>query len=509
MKVLHRWGGIWLAAALAVAAPACGGADDEDPILTPEGDGDADVDPGPGVAATVPNPRASACFGTDTTDSRFGDAMQALRDAMDRQYVPGGAIGVVWGGEIRHLGVAGSKGWECDPITTSTLFRAGVLTEPLTAATVLAATEEGDIALDESVTKWVPEFRAIGDEDAITVRQLLDHESGFSGDLALGECLPLHDWLSETYNDRIWSTPGSLYQHNPANYALAGLAVQEATRRPSFEFAAWLNVYGPLRMTQTTFHPDVAVRRDHTDGYGAWGGRVKMDHLDCGAERPAQGLITSIRDYTRFVAMLQNEGDGILTTESVEEITKGDAISFYPSHRMGFGLERIPARGAVPEMLVAQGSGEGFAQALIMVPAYRFAVVVFMNAQHGLPAGVARAAVRAFLSVPTAAAFEPGTYKGLTGTYRAIVPTPFPPDPFPAVGSVVRTMQVSVVGRYLIGAIGSGDKFILSPTVDRDVFAPRTDQVFDQIRFWRDRTGKATVVTPRTTAEGPPLFRVR
>ena len=72
-----------------------------------------------------------------------------------------------------------------------------------------------------------------------------------------------------------------------------------------------------------------------------------------------------------------------------------------------------------------------------------------------------------------------------------------------------RTLQVTAQRGRLIGVFDRESMFLLYPHGDVDVFAPRTDEPIDRIRFWRDGTGQAWAVTSPTTAEGAPFYRVR
>jgi CubicO group peptidase (beta-lactamase class C family) len=393
-------------------------------------------------------------------------------------------------------------------VTPHTTFRAGVLTEVVTASAVMAG-PLGD-RLSAPIEQLVPEFEAVGGTAApATLRHALTHGTGWGGNLSLGACPSLAQWRTSGTRAPALAPPGAIYQANPANYALVGLALERGTGK-SFEHVVWQRVLDPLRMTWSTFNPVTAARHEAADGHDMNGRAVPIGALDCGVERPGLGLMTTIDDLADFVAMLDRGGDGLLTPGDVEEIGGTTAPSFYPSRIAGFGFERFRPTPEQPEILLAQGASEGFAQAMLLVPEYRFGVVVLENAEHGWPAEVAYETVRIFLGIEPRPRFTPGVAHlgGLTGTYRALLgqwPAPFGAPPW----SRRRLLEVTRVQDTLLGRIDGGRIFLLSPVIDKDVLAARIDGQLHRLRFWRvGEKHRAWMVSSRSAAEGPAFVRL-
>lgn len=69
------------------------------------------------------------------------------------------------------------------PMWKDAIFRLASVSKPMVAATALAAIERGKLALDDTVSRWLPEFGpklADGRAPDITIRQLLTHTSGLT-----------------------------------------------------------------------------------------------------------------------------------------------------------------------------------------------------------------------------------------------------------------------------------------------------------------------------------------
>ena len=90
--------------------------------------------------------------------------MTKLRDTLDTYVGNGsvpGAVGLVARGdrvEVRAVGSADVGGTA--PMARDSIFRIASITKPITAAAVLMLVEDGRIALDEPVGKWLPELAA-------------------------------------------------------------------------------------------------------------------------------------------------------------------------------------------------------------------------------------------------------------------------------------------------------------------------------------------------------------
>jgi CubicO group peptidase (beta-lactamase class C family) len=69
------------------------------------------------------------------------------------------------------------------PVDERTIFHYGSITKTLNAIAVLQLRDRGLLDLDDPVTRWVPELRAVhdpyGSMDDITLRMLMAHSAGF------------------------------------------------------------------------------------------------------------------------------------------------------------------------------------------------------------------------------------------------------------------------------------------------------------------------------------------
>jgi len=121
---------------------------------------------------------------SETTDMGLAVRIDAAVDkALAEQRIVGATVLVAHDGRLaysRHAGLADREAGR--PVADDTIFRLASLTKPMVTAAALALVEAGVIALEDPVTRWLPDFqpRLAGEAPAITVRHLLTHTAGLS-----------------------------------------------------------------------------------------------------------------------------------------------------------------------------------------------------------------------------------------------------------------------------------------------------------------------------------------
>ncbi len=105
-----------------------------------------------------------------------------LADRMKRLHIPGVSIAMIHDGHVewaRGFGVAAIDG---PPVTPETLFQAGSISKPVTAAAVLSLVQAGKLDLDRDVNLYLKDWKVPANawtgKAAVTLRELLSHSAG-------------------------------------------------------------------------------------------------------------------------------------------------------------------------------------------------------------------------------------------------------------------------------------------------------------------------------------------
>ncbi|GAB3143074.1 serine hydrolase [Amycolatopsis stemonae] len=276
--------------------------------------------------------------------------------------VPGAVALVAHGGqaEVAAVGAADAEG--IVPMAPDSLFRVGALTGPVVAAALLLLVDDGELALDDPVARWLPELASpvvvrtpAGPVDdvvpavrPITVADVLGSRCGYG--LAADTTLPAVDlllqvlghpaaaprglspdeWLAALAQVPLLHQPGEAWLYATGS-DLQGVLIARVTGRPLPEFLAE-RLFEPLGMADTGFAVPTAAlgrftsayrRRDHglqlvDSPEGRWSAPPKFPSGAAGLVSTAGDLLA----FARFVLAEGTVGDHrLLRPESVRRLT--------------------------------------------------------------------------------------------------------------------------------------------------------------------------------------------
>jgi CubicO group peptidase (beta-lactamase class C family) len=295
-----------------------------------------------------------------------------------------------------------------------TIFHYGSITKTLTAIGIMQLRDRGLLSLDDPVTRWVPELRAVSDPygtpDAITLRMLLSHTAGLQNPTwpwdegEPWEPFEPTEWeqlVAMMPYQRILFEPGSRYSYsNPAFIYLARV-IEKITGDP-WESYVQKNVFAPLGITTSYFGNTpwhLAEHRSHNYELRAEGGSlVAADEgadFDPGITIPNGGWNAPVGDVARYLAFLTGPAPDpdterrwgfVLSRESLEEMWvpvmtvaedgTGTAVS---DVGLSFFLDRRSGRLVVGHT----GSQANFRAFLAFDPGKRTAYAMVFNTSIG------------------------------------------------------------------------------------------------------------------------------
>jgi CubicO group peptidase (beta-lactamase class C family) len=188
---------------------------------------------------------------------------EQLPQLLEKYDVPGVAWAVLQGDDVVD-GAAGllHKGTGVEA-TADSVFQIGSITKLWTSTLVMQLVDEGKVDLDEPVRTYLPEFQ-IADEQAaaeITVRQLLNHTSGFEGDI-FTDTGPGDDCIEKylgvlTEVPQLFA-PGEQFSYNNAGFCVLGRLVEVLRERP-YDECLREYLFAPLGLTHAATGPYDAI----------------------------------------------------------------------------------------------------------------------------------------------------------------------------------------------------------------------------------------------------------
>jgi CubicO group peptidase (beta-lactamase class C family) len=230
------------------------------------------------------------------------------------------------------------------PMQVDAVFDMASMTKPIATGTSLMLLEEqGRVALDDPVGKYLPEFNSL-DKKNVTIRHLMTHTSGMPPYIGAarqkeiqGEAGFPCPAATRSYirNLSLARQPGKTVVYSCLNAILCAEVVATVAEQPFDEFAQE-HIFGPLGMESTRFNPPAKMqercvpttREPHgtgPDGFLLGQVHDPLAAMQAGVSGNA-GLFSKAEDLGRFAQMMLNGGtlDGvrILQQQTVREATR-------------------------------------------------------------------------------------------------------------------------------------------------------------------------------------------
>jgi CubicO group peptidase (beta-lactamase class C family) len=134
-------------------------------------------------------------------------------------------------------------------------YSIGSISKQFTSTAMLLLAEQGTLALDDKVARWLPELTRANE---VTVRQILSMTSGYQDywpqDYVMTPMLQPTDAqriLNEWAKKPLDFEPGTKWQYSNTNYVAAGAIVEKAGGRPLLDVLQQ-RIFGPLHMSSVT-----------------------------------------------------------------------------------------------------------------------------------------------------------------------------------------------------------------------------------------------------------------
>lgn len=354
------------------------------------------------------------------------DIQEFVEEEADAAGVPGVSYALIEGNKTTfgHHGVTAKS--DGKPVSRSTAFIIGSVSKSFTAVAIMQLKDQDQLQLSDFVSNHLPEF-----EDtlagAITIRQLLSHTSGFStlqGNSNQTDLTIDHDALERRVTALTYMIPayepGEQWAYSNVNYQILSRIVEVVT---GLEFGAYVEseIMQPLEMKDSRMI-DWQVADNDAIGHRPWFW-TKMQYDGRGAGRGSLGqggVMSSARDMAKYLLMMMNGEDDIITARSKLEMMR-PASEASPGYGLGWFLDS--ERGLV----FHSGANPGYEALATMNPQEKKAFVILTNGGSGFGFGetgyMRRGAAMIALDGPDEP--RPGTAMKITYIILCILPLLF------------------------------------------------------------------------------------
>ncbi|MFF3558061.1 serine hydrolase [Streptomyces tsukubensis] len=282
------------------------------------------------------------------------------------------------------------------PMTEDTVFDLASVSKLFTSILAVQLVEREALELDEKVAAYLPEFGAAGKE-AVTVRQLLTHTSGFRSWIPLYREPTREGKLRMLWAERPASVPGSAYLYSDLNLISLQLILEKLTGRP-LDVLLHDEITAPLGMRRTRFNPPlswrpgIAATEDSRPPWSGldrgmvWGEVHDENAYSFGGVAGHAGVFSCAWDLAVLARTLLNGGSygraRILRPGSVE-LMFTDFNTAFPGdeHGLGFELNQHWYMGAMATPRTAGHTGFT-GTSLVLDPTTDSFLIVLGNSVH-------------------------------------------------------------------------------------------------------------------------------
>jgi CubicO group peptidase (beta-lactamase class C family) len=248
----------------------------------------------------------------------FAEIDQAVEQGIGSGVYPGAVVVIGRSDSILYARGYGHFTWSPKspvPSPDSTFWDIASISKVMgTASAVMRLVDAGHVNLDAPVRRYLPRF-AGGSKDQVTVRMLLDHTSGLRSYAPLfKQARSRAQAIDLLYGERPVRRPGELPLYSDLNAIFLGLLVETVSGMSLDRFVA-REVFEPLDLQQTTYHPSAVLRR-RTMPSAVWRGQPVQGQVNdpnaaiLGGAAGHAGIFSTGLDLARYAQVWLRSGSG-------------------------------------------------------------------------------------------------------------------------------------------------------------------------------------------------------
>jgi CubicO group peptidase (beta-lactamase class C family) len=332
-------------------------------------------------------------------DSTTAD-IDAVFEKYNMKTGPGCAVAVIHHGEVVHSKGYGMANLEYDiRITPSTVFDIASVSKQFAGLAISTLIEEGKIALDDDIRKYLPEVPDLG--KVITIRHLVHHTSGLRdwpqtlnvAGWRWDEVFSFQDIMRMVKNQKeLDFEPGEKHSYSNTGYNLLAAIVAKVSGKT---FREWTdeNIFTPLQMSSSHFLDDHStVIKNPAYSYYPSGDEFRKSVTALTAYG-SSSLFTTLEDLSRWVIHFDKQiaSKNPVYTRMLEDGTLNDG------NKVGYAFGLSLGKEGKLNTISHTGGWAGYRTAIVNFPDENFSCILLSNAADFNPYGNALEVAKLFL----------------------------------------------------------------------------------------------------------------
>jgi D-alanyl-D-alanine carboxypeptidase len=306
------------------------------------------------------------------------------------------------------------------PATVDTHYEIGSITKQFTATAILQLKEAGKLSLDDTLARWIPEYRRAA---KVTVRELLQQTTGIPNFTAVKNFVKIASTRAPSFaailalisNKPLEFTPGSRFEYSNTNYILLGEIVERASGE-SWESYVRQHLFAPAGMTHSGFIDDEPRLQPMASGYVVGkNGANPAPKFGSGWAWSAGAIVSTVDDMLAWDSALFR-GRLINATDLAAMTAPSKNAVFAKGAWYGYGWVIDTSDGH--KRIWHNGATFGYMAANLVFPRDRTEIVVFQNTNSLATADSTAQRVFEAVEPSAAVALRPAAGEDLAVTAR-------------------------------------------------------------------------------------------
>jgi CubicO group peptidase (beta-lactamase class C family) len=258
---------------------------------------------------------------------------------------PGCAVLIQQGDDVLYKKAFGMADLEYElPMKPDMVFDLGSIGKQITAVVIMQLVEQGKLALDDPLDKYIKDFPM--QAYTITIEHLLTHTSGLTDIFqleAFGPDIWRLDHTKENYlgflkKATVDFAPGSKYSYCNTGYILLGYIIEEITGITRQQYIED-NIFKKFGMTNSYYSSYHRIIKNRASGYGKNEVTGEFENLERVSSTVTDGagtLMFNTEDFIRYYKALNSYQ--IISKESLERTRAKYILSDGKESRYGYGV---------------------------------------------------------------------------------------------------------------------------------------------------------------------------
>jgi D-alanyl-D-alanine carboxypeptidase len=355
----------------------------------------------------------SAAIGTPATNSG-ADLDAIVRQVMAQEHVVGASVLVAQRGQmLLHKGYGfADLGLEA-PAKDETVYHVVGPMLPFTGIAVMQLVERRKLALDDDISKFIPEFPLQGHH--VTIRQLLNHTSGIVDYHYLGDPIDATsrqpkalDEVMALYAGKNWvNNPGTKWDWSISGFQLL-VTIVERVSGQSFPDYVQQNIFQPAGVKSTSYCDDFTLVHGLSHSYRRVAGSYVAANENDMAYNSDLRFCSTVGDLLHLWQSIRDKnlvGPETFRLMSTAEGAAAHMSAQDPKAQYGFAM--ILNHEDDHRRIGQHGSLIGYSGSLYDFPDDQLTIVVLTNTEGQNAYSMTRALARAILGLPALPSAEP------------------------------------------------------------------------------------------------------